>query len=92
MTFKVVASWLNPQALRFCEALVSGIFIMGMLWTSFPIVREDMVVFCVCWIAAAENLYWRIIVLESSNKIRIKNMYTSLNPDYALVKLNDGVW
>ena len=30
-------------------------------------VREEMVVFCVCWIAAAETLYWRLIVLVSSN-------------------------
>ena len=40
---------------------------MGMLWTYFPMVREEMVVFCVCWIAAAETLYWRLIVLGSSN-------------------------
>ena len=50
--------------LKVLDALVSGIFIMGMLWTSLPMVGEDRVVFCVCWISDATTLYWRIIVLE----------------------------
>ena len=41
---------------------------MGMLWTSLPMVREDMVVFCVCWIADAATLYFRLVVLGSINK------------------------
>ena len=41
---------------------------MGMLWNYFPMVREDMVVFCVCWIAAVETLYWGIIVLGRKKK------------------------
>ena len=39
------------------------IFVMGMLWTYSPMVREDMVVLFVFCIAAAETLYWRLIVL-----------------------------
>ena len=54
--------------------------------------REDMVVLCIFWIAAAETLYWRLIVLGSSNKIMIKNLYTSFNSEDAMVKLNYGVW
>ena len=43
--------------LKVLDALVSGIFIMGMLWNSFPMLREEIVVFGVCWISAAETLY-----------------------------------
>ena len=63
-----------------------------MLWTSFLMEREDMVVFFISWIAAAETLYWQLIVLGSSYKIIINNLYTSFNSEDALVKLNDGFW
>ena len=46
-SFNVVASWSNPRTLRCWVVLVSGIFIMGMLWKSFLMVREVMVVFYV---------------------------------------------